>query len=178
MEGPESCEKGQMCPFDVIVTNIGPGSFRGPLVVVDEVSLEEVQLSGADWSCAAGACVHPEVTLAPGASEVLRLDGRVPAGIRRGSKLEPCATLEAPEPGDAPVQFVQLMLAAAGIDAGRADNQMGPKTRNAIDSFRRAVELPRGFDIDEPLIAALKDLMPVDPRPENDRGCSETSVVN
>jgi hypothetical protein len=117
------------------------------------------------------------VTLAPGESERLKVDVPVPAEVPAGYTLRHCAGLTAPEPGDAPIRFVQLMLNAAGIDAGTPDNQMGGKTRRAIDTFRRSVGLPGGSDIDEPLIAALSGLMPADPRPENDRDCAETRVA-
>jgi hypothetical protein len=178
-DGPDNCEAGKTCPFDVLVTNIGAGPYRGPLVVRDDVNLPDAQVSTASsaWSCATGACVQAGVTLAPGASQRLTVDVLVPADARRGFRLQPCAELKMPEPGDAPVRFVQLMLTAAGIDAGPVDNQMGGRTRGGIELFRKTVGLPSGYDIDEPLIVALKDLMPVDPHPENDRDCTETRVI-
>jgi hypothetical protein len=178
-EGPGACEPGKICPFDILVTNVGAGPFHGPLVVRDEVNLADnrVSTAGSAGSCAAGTCVRPGVTLAPGGSERLTINVLVPASTRRGFRLQLCAELKVPETGDAPVRFVQLMLTAAGIDAGAADNQMGGRTRGGIGLFRKTVGLPSGYDIDEPLIAALKALMPIDPHPENDRDCTESRVV-
>jgi len=178
-EGPDVCESGKVCPFDILVTNVGAGPFHGPLVVRDEVNLTDAQVSAAnsDWSCNADTCLYPRVTLAPGENETLTVNVLVPASTRRGVQLLNCAELKMPEPGDTPVRFVQLMLAVAGIDVGPADNRMGKKTRGGIEEFRRTVDLPSSASIDEPLIAALRGLMPVDPHPENDRDCAESRIV-
>lgn len=178
-QGPDACAAGEACPFDILVTNVGAGPFQGPLVVRNDVNLSGSQLSttSSGWSCAAGTCVHPEVTLAPGGSEALAVNLLVPASADQDVRLRQCAELTTPEPDDAPVGFVQLMLRAAGIDAGPVDNQMGQRTRGGIEIFRRSVGLPNGSDIDEPLIAALRDLIPADPHPENDRNCTEARVT-
>jgi len=179
IEGPDACEAGKKCPFDILVVNVGTGPFHGPMVVRDEVNLSGAQVSttSSGWSCAASTCVRPGLTLAPGESERLTVDVLVPAGARRGFQLRQCAELKVPDPADAPVRFVQLMLTAAGIDVGPVDNLMGQKTSDGIEMFRGTVGLPSGFDIDEPLIAALRGLMFVDPRPENDRNCTEARVT-
>jgi hypothetical protein len=177
MEGPDACEADKTCPFDIQVANVGAGPFHGPLVVRLEGNLSGAQASSSGWSCAAGACVRAEVTLAPGESARLTVDVPVPGSTRTGFRLRQCAELKAPEPGDAPVQFVQLMLTAAGIDAGPVDNQMGRRTRSGIETFRTTAGLASGSDIDEPLIAALRGVMPVDPHPENDRSCTEARVT-
>jgi hypothetical protein len=178
-KGPDTCEAGKSCPFDILVTNVGAGPFHGPLIVRDEVNLPDAQMSttSGGWSCAAGTCVQPGATLAPGESETLTVNVLLPSGARRNSQLQHCAELKLPEPGDGPIRFVQLMLAAAGIDAGPADNQMGPRTRGGIETFRQTAGLPNGSDIDEPLIAALRRLMPVDPQPQNDRNCTEARIT-
>lgn len=179
IEGPDVCESGKICPFDILVTNVGAGPFHGALVVRDEINLAYAQVSAADggWSCTVDTCFYPGVTLAPGENETLTLDVLVPASTRRGVQLLNCAELKMPEPGDTPVRFVQLMLAVAGIDVGPADNQMGKKTRGGIEEFRRTVGLPSSAGIDEPLIAALRGLMPLDPHPENDRDCAGSRIV-
>jgi hypothetical protein len=178
-DGPDTCAAGKACPFAILVANIGAGPFQGPLVVRNEVNRSDAVLSaaGKGWSCAADTCLRQNATLAPGASEILTVSVQVSADTPTGSRLRQCTELKPPEPGDAPVRFVQLMLNAAGIDAGPADNRMGGRTRGAIATFRSSAGLPNGTDIDEALISALRGSMPADPHPENDRDCAEARVT-
>lgn len=179
IDGPEACAAGGRCPFDILIVNAGNGPFHGPMVVESEVSLREGQLSASNngWSCAGGTCVRPRLTLAPGENETLTVDLQLPANAQTGLRLRQCAEMQAPSPGDAPVRFVQLMLTAAGFNVGPADNVTGQRTREGIEAFRRNAGLPSGPDIDEPLVAALQELVYVDPHPENDRSCTQARVA-
>ncbi len=179
IDGSDSCRSRKTCQFDIVIANIGTGPFQGPLFVLAHVNVPDAELStsSSGWSCVAGSCVHPRVTLAPGGNEGITITALMPSGVRRDFRVKQCAELKAPGPGDEPIRFVQLMLTAAGIDAGPPDNQMGQRTRGGIESFRRTVGLPTGSEIDEPLIAALKGLMPVDQQPENDRACVTVPVT-
>jgi hypothetical protein len=177
-EGPDTCEAGQDCPFAITVMNIGTGTFSGALVVHDQVNLPGAEISAATagWSCAAGTCVHPAVTLAPGGSVTLIVNVLVP-GASRDSELQQCAELKVPEPGDAPVRFVQQMLAAAGIDTGPPDNQMGRRTRAGIEAFRVIAGLPPGSEIDDELLNALRGLMPPEGNTDNNRDCADARIT-
>jgi peptidoglycan hydrolase-like protein with peptidoglycan-binding domain len=159
--------------------NIGTGTFSGPLVVHDQVNLPGAQVTAATagWSCAAGTCVHPSVTLVPGASVTLTVNVLVPGSAARDSELQQCAELKVPEPGNAPVRFVQQMLAAAGIDAGPADNQMGRRTRAGIEAFREGAGLPASPEIDDELLVALGGLMPPDGNTDNNGDCADARIT-
>jgi len=176
---PEICAAGKTCPFDAMLTNAGTGPFRGPIVVKINASIPGVRLStsSSGWRCSDEACMDPSVTLAPGESRRLTVGVLVPRTAEPDVALRQCVELTAPEPGDAPVRFVQMMLATAGIDAGPADNQMGRKTLRAIETFRQSAGLAGGAGIDEPLIDALRDLAPADANRQNDRDCAEVPVT-
>jgi len=57
---------------------------------------------------------------------------------------------------EAMVRLAQTKLTTLGFDAGVADGQMGPKTRNAIKSFQRSIGSVETGEVDAALIEALK----------------------
>lgn len=179
IDGADTCEAGQACRFETLVVNVGDGPYRGPLVVQHEASPPYAQQStaGTGWTCAGGLCIRPDITLPSGGLERLTVDVRLPADTAEISRIRQCAELEAADPGEEPVRFVQLMLRAAGIDAGPPDNQMGQRTRSAIETFRSRVGLDSAPEIDAALIDALSGLMPADSNPGNDRACAEARLA-
>lgn len=176
---PDTCEAGKACRFETLVVNVGDGPYRGPLVVQHDVSPSEAQASiaGAGWTCAGSLCISPDVPLPSGGIERLTVDVRLPVDTAEFYRVRQCAELGAADPGEEPVRFVQLMLRAAGIDAGPPDNQMGQRTRSAIETFRSRVGLEIAPDIDAALIDALRGLMPDDSNPGNDRACAEARLA-
>lgn len=54
------------------------------------------------------------------------------------------------------VRVAQAKLTTLGFDAGVADGQMGPKTRNAIKNFQRSIGSEETGEVDAALIEALK----------------------
>jgi peptidoglycan hydrolase-like protein with peptidoglycan-binding domain len=94
-KGPEACERGKSCQFDVEIENIGTVAFKGPLGIVEEDDdiFEISSYASADpWTCkaktrtspAAGQqyqlqpgridCSIPTADLAPGQKTLLRLN--------------------------------------------------------------------------------------------------------
>jgi hypothetical protein len=72
-----SCQRETACSFEVVVTNTGPGSYTGP-IVLDEKTLPAAAAAAPanpPWACQSVAggyrCTHPQVTLAPGQSRTL-----------------------------------------------------------------------------------------------------------
>ena len=68
-----ACTAGEPCPFEITVSNRGPGIYDGPLLINDVAKPAVAGLAGqvsAPWSCRAdGAevtCSHPSLRLRPG----------------------------------------------------------------------------------------------------------------
>jgi len=75
-----SCKRETNCSFEVVVTNTGPGTYTGP-IVLDEKTFPAVAAAApanAPWTCQSVAggyrCTHPPVTLTPGQSRTLQFN--------------------------------------------------------------------------------------------------------
>lgn len=174
-----SCAAGARCAFTVSVRNNGPGTYSGPLVVVDTIAgvTASLERSSPDrWSCRhrAGSdiCVTDNLELAAGQAMNLQLS-YVPAAGRSG-EITNCARLDrSPDAMTAPVQEA---LNRAGFDAGPADGLAGRRTRAAIAAYRQANGLPGTGVIDDVFLDQLLGLSAIDPDQQNDSACATLPV--
>ena len=84
----EETGAGQNTPFTITVTNEGPGTFTGPIVVRETLPVEPSNGSwSAPWVCEGqsaaghpeqGLCTHPATTLASGESVTLTMEMELP----------------------------------------------------------------------------------------------------
>ncbi|WP_170984594.1 peptidoglycan-binding protein [Rhodoligotrophos defluvii] len=159
--GVERCAPTYGCPFTIIVTNNGPGPYRGPITIAEEVDTAVANLadwSPRSWSCqrraTTFACTRPNVSLEPGASVSLRVDfvpWRVPA-----VRVQNCARLSWSDGMlRARNSLVQESLAKLGYDVGPVDGLAGPKTREALRAFAADEGRRGGGEIDDALLSDL-----------------------
>ncbi|MGF7162641.1 peptidoglycan hydrolase-like protein with peptidoglycan-binding domain [Rhodoligotrophos appendicifer] len=140
--GLERCASEFGCPFSIIIANNGPGPYRGPLAIAEEVDTAVATLadwSPRKWSCnrreTTFLCTHPEITIEPGGMVTLRLEfvpWRVPARL-----LQNCARL-AWEDGmfHGRTTLVQQNLTMLGYEPGAADGLDGSRTQQAVGAYR------------------------------------------
>ncbi len=180
--GLANCKVGQPCPFTIVITNVGPGSYRGPIVISDTI-LPAATLFGfapPPWNCVAGIgsfkCSHPVVTLDPGDFRVLQLTLKLlPTGK---AKADNCARINWPLTTlVARNRVVEEALADLGFDPGAIDGVITAQTQDAIADFRDAVGLPPGGFIDHALLVTLFGAWGVgDLLAANDEDCATVGI--
>ena len=81
------------CDFVIVVTNRGPGTYNGEVIVGDVASAGQLTTSAADWTCTHNTlpngndsvtCRRPNTTLAPGESVSLRVAVTLPDSAMGG----------------------------------------------------------------------------------------------
>jgi hypothetical protein len=107
-----SCKREAACSFEIVVTNTGPGSYSGP-VVLDEQTLPAVAAAGPvnpPWSCqmvtGGYRCSHPNLTLAAGQSRTLNFSC-IPGQDWPAEQIINCASLNYAASGKAPFGNLQ-----------------------------------------------------------------------
>jgi uncharacterized repeat protein (TIGR01451 family) len=175
-----SCDAGGPCPFEISVSNQGPGIYDGPLHIIDSATPAGVRLAGhgaAPWSCRSEAgetrCSHPPLRLRPGDSKSLSLTLRTSGSTSGGARN--CASLG--WSGEMRIMRVQAALNDLGFEAGTVDGKIGSRTRSALRAYQQGAGLPVTGDIDEPVLRQLfGGLAEGDPNPGNDKDCVTFAV--
>ena len=99
----EFCTADGLCTYGILVTNVGPATYTGPLTVADEfpggAPASVTFAPTPPWTCATinpsqFQCDHPGVVLAPGASIGILVRAVVPLDYPNG-KVENCAKVSA-----------------------------------------------------------------------------------
>lgn len=183
--GTGVCSPEYTCPFTLTVTNHGPGEYRGPLVIAEEVDRAVADLADwsprTPWSCerrdTTFVCRRENVSLAPGESLSLRVDF-VPWAIP-AAQIQNCARIDWRSGGlHGRNRLVQETLARLGYDTGTPDGLIGAKTRSAIAAFNRIEG--RAADSDDVNAALLSFLFGVwgagDLRQPGDRDCQSVPL--
>jgi Putative peptidoglycan binding domain/Domain of unknown function DUF11 len=93
-KGPESCEPGKSCPFDVEIENIGPVTYKGALwIAEDDHDVFEISsyASTDPWICKTRPRTKPaagkENDLQPGRIDCLLGQANLPAGMKMRLRL-------------------------------------------------------------------------------------------
>ncbi|WP_342642346.1 peptidoglycan-binding protein [Rhodoligotrophos ferricapiens] len=177
--GVEACAPTYACPFTLVISNNGPGTYRGPLTIAEEVDTAVADLadwSPRRWSCerreTTFVCTHAALQLRPGESVSLRVDfvpWRVPA-----ARVQNCArllwqgsTLSARN------LLVQESLSRLGFDPGPVDGLAGARTRSAIQAFAAEEGQPSDGQINDALLGRLFGSWGNgDLRSQDDRDCA------
>ena len=91
------------CVYNVLVRNMGPGNFSGPITVQDWVPAHPAGATMSflgPWNCVGGGtnydCTHPPVDLAPGQQVVLQATVFVSPGHYAQCKLQNMARIKSP----------------------------------------------------------------------------------
>ena len=177
-----NCKVGQPCPFTIVITNEGPGPYRGPIVLSDAIIPAASLLGFAPppWNCVGGigsfTCSHPVVTLDPGEFRILHLTLKLlPTGEPQA---ENCAKINWPLTTlVARNRVVEEALADLGFDPGAIDGVITAQTQLAIADFRDAVGLPPGGFIDHALLVTLFGAWGVgDLLAANDEDCATVGI--
>ena len=165
---PEICRRGRDCDYQLAVTNEGNGIYTGPLFVAGPLagSMAEPASSDEGFYCKyAGRgqqLCYSYVSVQPGQTLSWSLRGRLPGRLSQNTSncLEISRRDEEPSGRSEPlVQAIQLGLSAYGINAGRPDGIMGPKTQAAIGQFADQ----QGFDAAAPLESVFAELFGMRP---------------
>jgi peptidoglycan hydrolase-like protein with peptidoglycan-binding domain len=175
-----SCTAGQQCGFSMTVTNNGPATFDGSIVISDDTD-PTTRLTGSspsDWSCRGAngryACTLANASLAAGESRSLALTLATNRSAR--GTLTNCA--EVSRNVSARVAEVQRALNAAGFNAGAVDGIAGRRTRAAISAYQEANGLFVTGEIDTGLLQSLLDIaLPGDSNADNDRACATVQLI-
>jgi hypothetical protein len=95
------------CFFEIVITNRGPGTYNGDLIVGDVASTGQITSTSADWTCThnpipsgndAVACSRPNTSLAAGQSVSLRITVTMPNSAMGG--IVNCAIVDPRRDGD------------------------------------------------------------------------------
>lgn len=177
----DTCIAGQPCSFTLTVTNNGPATYDGTILVKDSADLLGTSLipSGtSQWLCEETkdrvSCSLANATLPPGESRSLVLTLNT-ASFLRGT-LTNCA--EVSRGTKILVRDVQRALNEAGYKAGVVDGIPGRRTRAAIIAFQEENGLDTTGEIDAGLLEKLLgDEKPSDTAPDNDRACTTVQMI-
>ncbi len=147
---PKTCRRGRDCAQHLSVTNTGNGIYTGPVFLTG--MLHGTPRSAGEeenqWTCgyAGGGrqLCQNDVSLQPGETAkwdvTVRLNGKI--SQQASSCLSVTGLAGQPEGRRDPLlQAVQLGLAKRGINTGRPDGIMGPKTEAAIGRHLEQSEL-------------------------------------
>ncbi|ESR26593.1 peptidoglycan-binding domain-containing protein [Lutibaculum baratangense] len=181
-----TCKPGEECAVEITVENGGPDRFEGPLVLTQALGGGGVSFIGggeAGWRCRAGGgavlCRNPELALAAGGAETIRLSLRLPAGFSSPT-YEACTSITwLALQGRERIRTVQAELEQQGFDPGGVDGAMGPNTERAITSARGEFGLPAEGGIDDRFVTALFGpgaARAGDEASGNDRACATVQV--
>ncbi len=182
------CVAGEVCNYEITITNLGPDVYKGPVFIKDIYSpLSAGYLSGQKpetWSCAEFEdpeapvwCRRDSVKLASGERVILKLS-LTARDDYEGTGIRNCAEIFWPmlDPVD-PVRVnkaVQRTLVLLGYDAGKPDGTVGPQTADAIRQFQKDSGLAEtGLVNDALLLVLFPDSAGLagDQNPENDGTC-------
>ncbi|MDX2159583.1 MAG: peptidoglycan-binding protein, partial [Hyphomicrobiaceae bacterium] len=187
--GPAQCVAGDVCSFTITVTNVGTGTWSGPLQELDTMPPGSTLATFGpqpDWACAQSGdtvnCAHTPVTLAPGEVVTLNIDLIIPIGTI--GNVENCIQdVWAPLGDDGSAEVVlaiEQRLSALGYDPGAIDGVYDAQTQAAIAAF----QADNGLDADGAVSDTLRDtLFPDDAglsgdaNPLNDRSCHTVEVL-
>ena len=182
------CSIGGICSFELAITNRGSQTYRGPLIISDQVSQSGLSLVGygaAPWSCLQSgveiSCRRPDLVLQPGRSTSLYMDFRLLAKILIPG-YNNCGTISwlgnANDAGT--IKDIQIALADMGFYVGPIDGLMTPATSQAISDYEIAWGLPATGAVTPWLLDKLygPGLRPAgDASPANDRDCADVIFV-
>ena len=188
--GPAECTIDLFCTYTITVTNLGPGTYVGPLFVRDfppPGSTLTFFGPAPPWSCiqfVAGGdiqCAYPEETLLPGQSVSLTLTVQLPGPPPlEPMEVENCAAIDWPT--DNPEELilaVEAALALEGYDPGPIDGVITAETEQAIRDYQTDYGLDVTGVVDDQLIETLfpdSAGLPGDGNVDNDFMC-HTSIV-
>ena len=137
------CRLRKTCNYQLEVENEGTGIYKGPLFLTG-VLHGTVSSSGNDdgWHCAYSGrgkqICHNQVSLQPGDMQSWTLASRLPRRLpRRASNCLEIDVFGQQATGrvEPLLMAVQLGLAGQGVEAGRPDGIMGPRTAAALRQF-------------------------------------------
>lgn len=178
---PDGCKAGGACTFELGATNQSDGSYRGPIFLT-ETGRVDAGANGAlfdGWHCSPAAgpnsiCLH-EGEVAAGERVGLTIPIRLPGYVGAGT--QNCIRIEFATDQRKLLQFIQVGLAARGLNPGSADGLMGPRTRAAIVALGAAM----GQEVDPNDLDAVYRLMfgagPVEAG-EGGEACIDMEVEN
>ena len=182
------CVAGEVCNYEITITNLGPDLYKGPIFIKDIYSpLSAGYLSGQQpetWSCAEFDdpeapvwCRRDDVKLASGEKVILKLNLTAREDYE-GTGIKNCAEIFWPmlDPGDMlrVTKAVQRTLVLLGYDAGKPDGTVGSQTADAIRQFQKDSGLTETGAIDDDLLAVLfpdSAGLAGDQNPDNDGTC-------
>lgn len=177
----DNCTAGRVCRFSVTVTNNGPATFDGSILVSDRIEPPTAWLTGSspsDWACRVThgtySCALASTSLAAGESRSLALVFTV-GNSARGT-LTNCAEVSRSVEGR--IADMQQALNEAGFDAGSVDGIAGERTRAAVSAYQKANDLDVTGEADTALLHNLLGVsFPGDPVTENDSDCATVHLT-
>ena len=186
---PEVCIRGGICTGNIEISNVGGGTWTGPIFMRDYTAPTALGFTAVSppWQCVPiggeSFCYHPPITLKPGESVSLIMD--MPIANNFGhSNVTNCAAIDWPladpsVPANI-VAAVQKALTLLGYNPGPIDGAMGPLTSAAIAQAQTDFGLTVNGVIDAPLIDVLfsgSAAWPGDANPDNDEACDSSDIV-
>ncbi|MGV8952119.1 MAG: peptidoglycan-binding domain-containing protein [Cypionkella sp.] len=166
---PEPCKVNvssqiYRCGFELTLTNQAASPFSGSVAVQDRFGKpfpSGVNTEG--WTCDPTAeglsCLVPDLFLAPQQATTFAMDLTLP-GLAKGGSFENCARFAAPEAARDKSRLLQRLLLARGENIGKADGQIGAKTRAALVTLQAELGLEPTGAIDDQLMARILPDLP------------------
>lgn len=189
--GPAQCTAGGLCTFDITISNLGPGTWRGPLWETDTLPPGATLWDYGpqpDWMCTQVGgtttvnCTHSWVTLLPGDSVNLSITVLLPFGVT--GLIQNCIQndwLPTRDPNDpAVILAIERALNALGYPVGPIDGVLDAVTMNGITQFQNDNGLPPNGLPDAVLVDLLfggNAAQPGDADPANDGDCHTVNVL-
>ncbi|AKI01617.1 von Willebrand factor type A domain [Hoeflea sp. IMCC20628] len=143
------------CPFDIEIANTGEQTFSGPIVMTDEFGkggIRPGKLLGEDWDLTPApkgiVGLNDNLRLAPGQSSTI-VSTVIVRGIRNGGTFDNCAILGLGDGEGQQLAFAQDIMNKRGIDVGKVDGEIGPKTRRGLAKLREQLDLPPSESLGE-----------------------------
>ena len=146
----KNCTIGSHCTFNTIITNQSLNTYKGPLIVENEVSTSASVGKVKEWNCqnarrGQSLCLLEQAEIEPGESVLLPLSLKMNS-LPNSKNRNRCARIFWPQMNQPladsrqNIQLAQLGTNAKGYKAGRADGVMGPKTKAAFQQLLNNTE--------------------------------------
>ena len=184
-----TCRAGDLCWFDVHVSNLTDKPFLGTLLVRIDLNADGAEFVGVrpeSWTCGQLGvylgCFNRGLTLAPNNTISLKLRFQLPATWPHTS-LRHCAVITwlASAPPEEAVRAVQIELHRLGQFNGGDDGVLSPALEEAISAYETSAGLTASGSVTPKLAEALFGADAwnrSDAQSANDRSCKEVALAN